>query len=218
MKKTLAATLLACAASLPVQAAIILVDFGPSSGNTTGAADTWNNFNGTAAASSMALSTSTGTPSGYTLTLNNTVSPLNEPTGTQPTSPPAPFTLATVTTDGMFSTGTTTLTLSGLNSSLNYTISLFSYVNRDTSRQSRFSINGTNIDVEPSRIGAGTSGAVATFNNITPTAGDITISMSSLVANNWILNAMSVTEVPEPSAAVLVLSGAGLSCIRRRRA
>jgi hypothetical protein len=216
MRKILATTLLVSAASLPGEAANILVDFGPTSGNTTAVPETWNNFNGTAAASTMALWTSLNAPSGYTLTLNNAVSILNESALQLPTSPAAPFTLSTVTMDGFFTTGASSITLSGLNPSLGYTISLYSYIDRNTSRRTRYTIDGANIDVEPSRIGSETSGAVATFNNISPTAGSITINVSSLVASNWILNAMTVTEIPEPSMSLLFLSGVGLFCLRRR--
>lgn len=219
MKNPLIATLVAFTAACPLQAAIILVDFGPSSGNTTGTPDTWNNFNDAGAGANQALRTSTNAVSNYTLTFNGAVNHLNDdPAPAAPTSPPAPFTPFSVTRDGIFTTATTTITLSGLEAGLTYSISLYSYVNRDSTRLTRFAIDGTNIDVEPARLAGATSGAVATFSNITPTAGSITITASSQASTNWILNAMSISYVPEPSSAILALSGAGLFCIRRRRA
>lgn len=223
MKKALLCLTFAYFTAASSHAALILVNFGTAASAPTGLPETWNNFSGTANGSNIPLNTSTNGSTGYTLTAGggdatSGINTLYETTAVPPTNPTSPFTPTAVPLSAAFQTGARTFTLTGLDPALTYSISLYSYINRTDSRGTRFSINGTNVNLEPARIGAATSGAVAYFENISPTAGTITINVTSTAGNNWILNAMSVSYVPEPSTALLGLAGMGIFCACRRRA
>lgn len=214
--KALVFLALACAAS-SVQAATMLVDFGVASFTTPG----WNNFTSATNGSSLALVDTGAGATPYTITLGGgDVNVLNDdPAPVAPTSPAAPFTPFTVTRDGFFQTGVRTLTLSGLSSAETYNITLYSYVNRDTTRATRFTIGGAPITIEPARFptdGSNVSGQTATFNGLVPDgSGNIVITVASAAGTNWILNGMQIVSVPEPAAALI--GGLGLIPLLRRR-
>ncbi len=239
MKKPLLPFVLAAAFLAPVvsSAATIYVDFGPSSsfvgllpgkGETTGLAETWNNFtdNTTAGGATLALVNSTGATTGYSLATNGTFTILNE--AANPT--PSPYsTLASG--DAFYTANPRTLTLSGLNPSLTYSITIYGYANRTDSRLSNVTIGGITQSYQPAfTFGPdGTNntaddnkgGGSTTFSNLVPSAsGEIAIGLSSAISpvNNFILGTMEINYIPEPSHSLLTLSGAAFLLLRRRKA
>jgi hypothetical protein len=216
---TLLLLLTACTA-VPLQAATVLVDFGPTA--TTGQPQTWNHFSGTADNYGLVgLRTTTGATTTYNLTLTGggVMHPGTESQGTG-FSPPAPFTPTTVYNDFIFMNEDRTLVLSGLDPLLTYNIDLYAYLNRDSARTTRFTINGTSLIIEPSSINSPTySGQIASFSNLVPDdSGNLSIALSSTVKSNWILSAMQITSVPEPSRALLLTAGLLMLGLRRQRA
>ena len=199
-------------------AASILIDFGPTA--TPGSSPTWNNFTSTTDASSLALSDSTGAPTNYTITLSDgDINSLSDNT-TPPLTTYNPFTPATVQQDSIFQSSARTFTLSGLDPSVAYSLTFYSYVDRNTSRSTDFSIPGyAPLTLEPSGdpIASDSGGMVGTILSVTPdSSGNIAITVDNNAAN-WILNGMEITyTIPEPSAALLSIFGL-LPLLRRRR-
>ncbi|MEI9942590.1 MAG: hypothetical protein WDN26_00045 [Chitinophagaceae bacterium] len=81
-----------------------------------------------------------------------------------------------------------TLTLSSLDNAKQYTIQLYSS-RSNTGQSTRFTVNGVNVDIASSQNKTN----IATFNNITPASGKITITVRKL--NNYdYVNGFTVTE------------------------
>lgn len=218
MKKNLLLFVIATAAH--ASAASILIDFG--SVPTPGISPTWNNFTATADLSSLALSDSTGTATGYSITLSGgDINSLSDNTTSPITNTYSPFTPATVIQDSVFQAGPRTFTLSGLNPSVAYSLTFYSYVDRNTTRNTRFDITGYSpLTLHPSGVPSSafdSGGEAGTISSVTPDSfGNIAITVTNLDAN-WILNGMEITyTIPEPSAALLFIFGL-LPFVRRRR-
>jgi len=205
----------------PVCATTILIDFGPNA--TTGTPATWNNFSpSTTGASSTSLVDSTNTATSYTFAINGSItSPIigdNNTDVARVNATASPFNITTVMSDAIYHNAQRTLTLSGLDPSVAYTIRFYSYVTRTDSRQTQFTINSASQVVEPA---SGTSGGVVTFSNIMPNSSGIinadVVRAANNIGNNWILSAVEITyTIPEPSAAMLSALGI-IPLLRRRR-
>lgn len=210
--------LLALLLSAPLHASTILIDFGPE--ETTGTSPTWNNFTGTTAGASLALVETTGVTTGYAITLSGTVNTLGDNTSATTVSYD-PFTPASVKRDVIYQSTARNLTLSGLDPSVSYTLTFFSYVDRDSPRDTTVSIPGkSTLTLHPSGVPTAASdsgGDLGTIADVSPTgAGDIVITLNN-VHTNWILSGMQITyTIPEPSALICAMGGLAL-CVRRNR-
>lgn len=198
-----------------VQAATIYVDF-----NTTHAPSTtahWNPYSLTANIP-ISLNNSDNTPTVYTLSLSGTIQPYSD---TAPSNPSLPYPDG-ATRDGMYQNAQRTFTLSGLNPSLTYTLTLYGYANRGTSRETLVTIIGGDSDTyEPS--GGGNTGGHVTFSDISPTSGgEIVFTVepgpnADPANKNFILSALQIDyTIPEPATALLSAFGL-IPLLRRRR-
>jgi hypothetical protein len=182
--------LLLLAASSYLHATTILIDFGPATTNssngtgpTTGLPQTWNNF--AAADTSRGLSDTTGADTGYTLSSSGSFSNLNE----LPSPPSGPYP-STAGGDAIFSPASRILKLSGLDTSLVYSITAYGFISRADSRNTTVTIGGVPQSYEPSNLWtSGSNGAPVgalnpnggsvTFSNLSPNgSGEIAITLS----------------------------------------
>lgn len=219
MKKTL---IMLLAAVANAGASTILIDFGTTA--TTGTPSYWNNFSTLTNEASIPLFDTAGPGPGntpYFLALSGG-DILNVPDNpTTVTTTYNPFTPANVLIDSVYQSSARTFTLSGLNPAVAYTITFFSYVNRDSPRDTVISIPGqTSMTLHPSgdpTAAYASGGDVGTFSSIVPGAGGtIPITFTNL-HGNWILNGMEITyTVPEPATAFLSVLGL-IPLLRRRR-
>jgi len=214
-------------------AATVLIDWSTASSVTNPAGDGkyWNSL-GTPTASNIsydlattALIDSTGASSGisvamFSATSNSTGAGFGG-TGIAGPSGADPFDETNATTDGIYAnnngTGIATITLTGLAASTTYDISAIG--GRAANGE-----NGT-ITVTTGTTGSPNytllnSGAVLDFSVISNASGVIVFNFSrttSDLGKSATFNAMSITPVPEPSAAFLGLGGCLLLMRRRRR-
>ncbi|WAC18479.1 PEP-CTERM sorting domain-containing protein [Luteolibacter sp. SL250] len=218
MKKAL---ILLLAAVANAGASTILIDFGTT--NTTGTPSYWNNFNILTDEASFPLFDTSGPGPGnttYFLSLSGGAI-LNVPDNpTTVATTYNPFTPTTVLSDAVYQTAPRTFTLSGLLPNVAYTITFFSYVSRDSPRDTVVSIPGqTSMTLRASgdpTAAFSSGGDIATTQPIVPgVGGTIPITVTNL-NGSWILSGMEITyAVPEPATAVL--SALGLIPLLRRR-
>ena len=140
------------------------------------------------------------------------------------------FAVAEVTGDYWFTTGTDTFKISGLNPSYTYDFNFFgSRIFDGTQRTTTYSATGvggpvstTALATTGTNIGAdgildGNNNTFRSLTGISPNAsGEITITIAATSGGFGYLNAMEMTVVPEPSAALLGAVGF-LALLRRRR-
>ena len=214
MKSALLCLLLAA----PLNGASILIDFGTVA--TPGSGPTWNNFTSLSDLTSYSLVDTNNAATGYAITLSGGAvnSLADNPTTTTATY--SPFTPTTVIQDTFFQNAARTFTLSNFNPAVTYNITFYSYVNRDTTRSTNFSIPGyTTLTLEPSGnpIANSSGGQVGTISSISPdSGGNIAVTVTNN-AGNWILSGMEITyTVPEPSSILLCTLGL-IPLLRRRR-
>ena len=108
---------------------------------------------------------------------------------------------------------TVSFTFTGLDNSLKYNVELLSRVDAAQARnKTDVTIGGVTIsNIDPN------DGLVYAFNNLSPTSGNLTISFSGTgnTTELFHINALQLTAIPEPSAALL--GGLGLLALLRRR-
>jgi poly(3-hydroxybutyrate) depolymerase/lysophospholipase L1-like esterase len=152
-------------------------------GGSTPAGSGWNNWNITSSLNSPALLYSDGTTSLITARMNVTSSVSDNGANYQVTMCPLE-----VGRTASYSTATRTLTISGLDNARKYNLEV--YASRaSTGNSTRFSIGTTNITI----LTDYNSSNKAVFSNLSPSAGQIQLTVSRL--NTWnYLNGFILTE------------------------
>jgi hypothetical protein len=235
-KSTLCSFLLAAGTSLlaipsasaaVVLSDVILIDFGKTTDTTTG---NWNNVAKTTPSSATfalnevlvanAIRFSDAATTGVTLTRTgaNDVASAGIGAATVAANSGLSFTGTgtipnSAQVDLMYvSANLVTLTLGGLNNSLTYNLEMLSMIATDRNERN-INVNGTIVSVDPNE-----APFVRAFNNIaTNGSGQIVISFPNAGGSADIqhINALQLTAIPEPSAALL--GGLGLLALLRRR-
>ncbi|MGE9268655.1 MAG: hypothetical protein ACQKBY_11200 [Verrucomicrobiales bacterium] len=220
---------LLCAA--PLSAAIYLIDFSGSGGTPSSPDTNGNHWNSLATANSSTLSSLADT-GGTSEAISITTSGFggNSSAGTitaHPSLGNLGISSALVDWFHVNSGGTGTVTISGLDDSLTYTLDLFGSRPIDTTRITTYTIGGVSQKQTSAGVNSGTgSGSgtnrndddLTTFANISPTSGVITFTVRNTdTADFSYINAMRLTSVPEPSHGALIVGCFLLIACKRRR-
>lgn len=202
-------------------ATTVLIDFGDSASPTTGAADAWNNVTSSSAGlKSSNLVTSLGGSTNYGL--NITVSGFSGSTDiNQSTASPTP---ASAYRDGFYGAfpgsglGSSTILLTGLDPAVTYTFTFFGSVNRGETRASRYTIGGESVELEARNNVSTWSDPISAAPD---SSGNLEIVISRAAANtaqSYMLNAIKIDYIPEPSTAMLSAFAILPLLLRRREA
>jgi hypothetical protein len=207
----------------------MLVDFGNlASRHSVEGADTngnqWNYVTG--ASDTIAdLDLTSGAASGIGLAVAGFTGPGTYNGGLTPNSSLGDFAFPAVTDDALFFTDnlTPTLTLTGLDNGLTYTLNFYGARVTTSSRTTTYAIGLDSVALVTSGTAIGSDGSNWNDDTIVslsamPTAGSLVVDLSATGGFGYV-NAMSISAIPEPSvlATLLGLGALGFLSLRRRR-
>lgn len=227
---------LSLAAVAPLRATTILIDFGNNGTNgvQTTSPDAngnyWNNSS-TVSYSVTDMVTSNNVGTTIDLTYITSTSANTNPLGV--TGAPSPFNIASAYQDAIFTTATTagtgiTFRLSQLDATKTYVFSFFGSRDATTSRTTTYQVAGattTSGSLQTSGTNLGGTGINHNIANVLELGGSggispngsnqIDVTFFSASGGFGYLNAMEITVIPEPGAALL--GGLGMLALLRRR-
>lgn len=125
--------------------------------------------------------------------------------------------------DYIWSTDPSTITISGLNDSFTYNVSLVAARNGGTNREGTYRVGGAtttdetsslDIDVADSFI----NGTLLNWTSVSPSSGSISITAVPNSSQTVFFNAAQITAIPEPETLTLVGVAMVIFCVLRRRA
>lgn len=229
-RKKIAATVAGCVlASMPAHAGLVNVDFnsiGGSSGTYNGAAvlgrvgDTWNTLSGnsfgdTAARSGIALSGSDGTSSGVTISFSGQdgfydVGDCGIGNGC------GVFSFSqykSLMDDYVYTSGTVTVSISGLVFDGAYRVILYSASNH-TGRDTVFNVNGSTKTVVTPDTNFVDGDGYADFTTQADNSGNLSFTFTHGQNGEGNLNGIQIQSIPEPTT--FALMGLGLAVMRRK--
>ncbi|GEM_PF-6754367 len=206
--------------SLLASANTLLIDFGTEVTGTASLGGTWNELQTDVSSGLLYSDGSAATGIGIDLT-NAATSTTDQ--GVWGGGGDKSWVDGEATRDYVWNGSEFTITLTGLNNSLDYTLSLVAVRNGGSNRIGTYTVQGltTSDEVASSSYNAATAftnQSILNWTSVSPTAGEIVITATPDSGDTVFVNALQVVAIPEPGTLGLVLiSACTLGIIRLRK-